>query len=75
MLAFFLAASPVKKFITGLFDKTFTIGFGGKALYQPNTFDVLLLIPYFAVLIILASYGLHRYWMVFTFFRHRKNAL
>ena len=31
-----------------------------KGLYQLNAFDLALLIPYFAVLIILASYGMHR---------------
>ena len=67
--------SPVKRVIDSLFDKTFVIGKAGKALYQSNPFDTALLIPYFAVLIILATYGLHRYWLVFTYFRHRKNRL
>jgi len=75
LLAMFVAGSPVKKYVATLFDKTFVIGYAGKTLYVLNSFDLLLLIPYFAVLIILASYGLHRYWLVYTYFRHRKNAL
>src|ERR1022692_4796525 len=75
VLLLFLASSPVKKFVAELFDKTFVIGKGGKPFYHLNTFDTVLLIPYFAVLIILAAYGLHRYWLVFTYYRYRKNRL
>jgi cellulose synthase/poly-beta-1,6-N-acetylglucosamine synthase-like glycosyltransferase len=75
MLLLFLASSPVKRFVAQLFDKTFVIGKGGKPFYHLNTFDTVLLIPYFAVLVILAAYGLHRYWLVFTYFRYRKNRL
>ena len=48
-------------------DKTFV------GLYQVNAFDLALLIPYFIVLIILAAYGGHRYWMVYLFYKHKKN--
>ncbi|MGH9566104.1 MAG: glycosyl transferase family 2, partial [Candidatus Angelobacter sp.] len=48
-------------------DKTF------RGLYTPNAFDLMLLIPYFAVLGILAAYGLHRYALVYMYYRHRKN--
>src|SRR5581483_6604059 len=44
-----------------------------KGLYVPNTFDLALLIPYFVVLIILASYGIHRYVLVYLYYKHRKN--
>ncbi|MEO8726973.1 MAG: cellulose synthase family protein [Acidobacteriaceae bacterium] len=50
-----------------LTDKTF------KGLYHPNSFDLLLLIPYFFVLIVLASYGIHRYVLVFLYYKHRKK--
>lgn len=43
-------------------------------LYQWNWFDASLLIPYFAVMIILAFYGLHRYQLVWLYYRHKKNA-
>jgi cellulose synthase/poly-beta-1,6-N-acetylglucosamine synthase-like glycosyltransferase len=46
-------------------DKTF------KGLYQANGFDLLLLIPYFVVMIILASYGVHRYALVYLYYKHR----
>src|SRR5947209_1503515 len=48
-------------------DQTF------RGLYHPNGFDLLLLIPYFFVLIVLAAYGVHRYQLVFLYFRNRKN--
>ena len=48
-------------------DKTF------QGLYQVNAFDLGLLIPYFVVLIILAAYGGHRYWMVYLYYKHKKN--
>ena len=45
-----------------------------KGLYQLNSFDIAIMAPYFAVLVILASYGIHRYALVYNFFKHRKNA-
>ena len=44
-----------------------------KGLYQPNAFDTMLLIPYFIVLILLASYGVHRYILVYLYYKHRKK--
>jgi cellulose synthase/poly-beta-1,6-N-acetylglucosamine synthase-like glycosyltransferase len=49
-------------------DQTF------KGLYRWNTFDTSLLIPYFIVMIILAFYGIHRYQLVWLYYRNRKNA-
>jgi cellulose synthase/poly-beta-1,6-N-acetylglucosamine synthase-like glycosyltransferase len=54
-------------FKTHFADTTF------KGLYRPNAFDLALLIPYFTVLIILASYGIHRYVLVYLYYKHRKN--
>src|SRR5271157_2108818 len=48
-------------------DKTF------QGLYQVNAFDLALLIPYFIVLTILAAYGAHRYWMVYLYYKYKKN--
>jgi cellulose synthase/poly-beta-1,6-N-acetylglucosamine synthase-like glycosyltransferase len=48
-------------------DKTF------RGLYQPNAFDMMLLVPYFLVLILLASYGIHRYVLVYLYYKHKKN--
>ena len=43
-------------------------------LYQWNWFDTSLLIPYFVVMVILAFYGLHRYQLVWLYYKHKKNA-
>jgi cellulose synthase/poly-beta-1,6-N-acetylglucosamine synthase-like glycosyltransferase len=49
-------------------DKTF------EHLYRWNSFDLMLLIPYFAVMIVLAFYGLHRYQLVWLYYRNKRNA-
>ncbi len=48
-------------------DQTF------KGLYHWNFFDAALLLPYFAVMILLSVYGVHRYTMVYDYYKHRKN--
>jgi len=48
-------------------DQTF------KGLYHANGFDLALLIPYFIVLTLLASYGVHRYVLVYLYYKHHKN--
>ena len=45
-----------------------------KGLYHWNLFDAVLLLPYFAVMIVLAIYGVHRYTLVYLYFKYRKNA-
>ena len=52
---------------THFLDTTF------KGLYHANAFDLALLIPYFVVLILLAFYGMHRYQLVYLYYKHRKN--
>ncbi|MFY9559453.1 MAG: cellulose synthase family protein [Terriglobales bacterium] len=44
-----------------------------QGLYQINAFDLALLIPYFIVLIVLAAYGAHRYWLVYLYYKYKKN--
>jgi cellulose synthase/poly-beta-1,6-N-acetylglucosamine synthase-like glycosyltransferase len=44
-----------------------------RGLYQANAFDMALLIPYFVVLTLLASYGVHRYILVYLYYKHKKN--
>ena len=51
-----------------LFDNTFA------GIHQLDWFDWSLLIPYFATLGILSIYGLHRYDIIRTYFKYRKNA-
>ena len=48
-------------------DQTF------KGLYKPNAFDLALLIPYFIVLVWLASYGVHRYALVYMYYKNRNK--
>ena len=44
-----------------------------RGLYHANAFDVALLIPYFVVLILLAGYGMHRYVLVYLYYKHQMN--
>ncbi|HLY43523.1 MAG TPA: cellulose synthase family protein [Terracidiphilus sp.] len=48
-------------------DQTF------KGLYHWNWFDLTLLMPYFAVMIVLSIYGIHRYTLCYLYFKYRKN--
>ncbi|HEY4842556.1 MAG TPA: cellulose synthase family protein [Terriglobales bacterium] len=67
-LALFLATKGLGSYLRQHFlDKTF------QGLYQVNAFDLALLIPYFIVLVILAAYGGHRYWLVYLYYKHKKN--
>src|SRR5690349_24365666 len=68
LLSYALAPKGIGQYIRQHFlDKTF------QGLYHPNAFDTALLIPYFIVLIILASYGAHRYILVYLYYKHKKN--
>jgi cellulose synthase/poly-beta-1,6-N-acetylglucosamine synthase-like glycosyltransferase len=67
-LAFFAPQTGWRHFLkTQYTDQTF------KGLYRWNGFDAALLLPYFAVMILLAIYGVHRYQLVYLYFKHRKN--
>jgi cellulose synthase/poly-beta-1,6-N-acetylglucosamine synthase-like glycosyltransferase len=48
-------------------DQTF------KGLYHWNWFDLALLLPYFAVMIALSIYGVHRYTMCYRYHKYKKN--
>jgi len=50
-----------------LLDKTF------QGLYHTDAFDRALLIPYFIVLILLAGYGMHRYVLVYLYYKHKEK--
>ncbi len=49
-------------------DKTF------EHLYRLSGFDLALLIPYFIVMLILAFYGIHRYQLVWLYYRNKSKA-
>jgi cellulose synthase/poly-beta-1,6-N-acetylglucosamine synthase-like glycosyltransferase len=44
-----------------------------KGIYHVNAFDLAMMIPYFLVLFVLATYGLHRYWLVYDYYTYAKN--
>ncbi len=50
-----------------LTDRTFS------GLYHVNAFDLAMMLPYFSVLFVLALYGLHRYWLVYEYYKYAKN--
>jgi cellulose synthase/poly-beta-1,6-N-acetylglucosamine synthase-like glycosyltransferase len=59
--------NPFTVYFRRLVDPTF------RGLYQANAFDLAIMLPYFLVMAILAMYGLHRYALVYNYFKHRKN--
>ena len=65
----FLAAHTVSigQYWHKLTDPTF------RGIYHVNTFDLAMMIPYFLVLFVLATYGLHRYWLVYDYYKYRRN--
>src|SRR5881397_3808071 len=63
-----LLASSLDQAIDSFFDPTFA------GIHTLNWFDWAMLIPYFSVLIVLSVYGLHRYEVIRTYFKHRKKA-
>jgi cellulose synthase/poly-beta-1,6-N-acetylglucosamine synthase-like glycosyltransferase len=66
--AIFVAQRGLTQYVHQHFlDTTF------RGLYHANAFDMALLIPYFVVLILLASYGIHRYTLVYLYFKKKKN--
>jgi cellulose synthase/poly-beta-1,6-N-acetylglucosamine synthase-like glycosyltransferase len=66
-MAFLLAASYRDQLERVLFDNTFA------GIHQLGWFDYALLIPYFTLLLILSFYGLHRYEVIRTYRKYRKN--
>jgi len=66
--ALLLASSTTSQILNALTDNTFA------DLYRLQPFDWAVLIPYFAVLVLLSVYGCHRYEMIRTYYKHRKRA-
>ncbi len=64
------AGNPVWNYFRRQFDPALN---PFRGLYQLNGFDLALVVPYFLVLGILAVYGLHRYWLVYEYFKYRQN--
>jgi cellulose synthase/poly-beta-1,6-N-acetylglucosamine synthase-like glycosyltransferase len=66
-LLVFLAQSAISQYWHKLTDRTFS------GVYHANAFDLMMMIPYFVVLVILAVYGMHRYWLVYDYYKYRQN--
>ena len=65
-LAFLIAsANPFSNYFRKLTDPTF------RGIYKANAFDLAVMLPYFAVLAVLAIYGMHRYLLVYNFYKYR----
>src|SRR5487761_1116458 len=62
-----IATNPIADYLRKLTNRTFS------GIYQPNAFDLLMMIPYFLVLGILAAYGIYRYVLVYNFYHYRHN--
>ncbi len=60
--------SAADRLVRGLFDNTFA------GIHHLAWFDWAMLIPYFTILAILSVYGLHRYDIIRTYFKHHRNA-
>ena len=60
-------SGPFSSYWHRLVDPTF------RGLYQANAFDLAIMLPYFLVMFVLASYGIHRYALVYNYFKNRKN--
>jgi cellulose synthase/poly-beta-1,6-N-acetylglucosamine synthase-like glycosyltransferase len=62
-------ANPVVKYFYKIFHRD-----PFRGIYQPNAFDLSILIPYFTILIILSIYGIHRYFLVYLYMKNRSKA-
>ena len=59
--------SPTERLIQNILNNPFA------GIHQLAWFDWAMLIPYFTVLFILSIYGLHRYDIIRTYFKHKKK--
>jgi cellulose synthase/poly-beta-1,6-N-acetylglucosamine synthase-like glycosyltransferase len=74
LLAILVApTNPLVKSIGGYLAKVFHKD-PFRGIYQPNAFDLSILIPYFTILIILSIYGIHRYCLVYLYVKNRRKA-
>jgi len=66
-IAFLAGTSVTSRIVSSMFDDTFS------GVHQLGWFDWAILIPYFAILTVLSVYGVHRYEIIRTYFKHRKK--
>src|ERR1700723_2877652 len=68
-LAVFLASKGFRHYLHSHYaDHTF------RGLYRWNAFDISILVPYFIVMVILAFYGIHRYQLVWLYYKNKDKA-
>src|SRR3954453_9441923 len=67
LLALLVNRSPTERLVQNILNNPFA------GIHQLAWFDWAMLIPFFTVLIILSIYGLHRYDIIRTYFKHKKN--
>jgi cellulose synthase/poly-beta-1,6-N-acetylglucosamine synthase-like glycosyltransferase len=67
LLFLFVQQSLTTQLADGLFDDTFS------GIYRLSAFDWALLIPYFAILLVLSVYGLHRYETVRRYIKYGRH--
>jgi cellulose synthase/poly-beta-1,6-N-acetylglucosamine synthase-like glycosyltransferase len=68
--AFLLASSwssAASRAVSAFLDDTF------KGAHHLQAFDYAILVPYFAILVVLSCYGLHRYEMIRGYLKHRQR--
>ena len=68
LLALAASKSTTERMFRGLFDDTLA------GIHHLAWFDWAMLVPYFTILLVLSVYGLHRYDVIRTYFKYRKNA-
>src|SRR5690606_10514978 len=66
-LGFFASRSAVDQVMSQLFDDTFA------GIHQPALFDYSLMVPYFVLLAILSVFGLHRFEILWRYYRNKKK--
>jgi cellulose synthase/poly-beta-1,6-N-acetylglucosamine synthase-like glycosyltransferase len=59
--------NSVSNYFGRIIDTTFT------GLWQANGFDLAIMLPYFFVMFILAAYGIHRYALVYNYYKNRNR--
>src|SRR5664280_1153325 len=67
LLALLVNRSPTERLIQNILNNPFA------GIHQLAWFDWAMLVPYFTVLIIISVYGLHRYDIIRTYFKHKKK--
>ncbi len=63
--------APGSNPLSNYYDKVMDRRFVG--LWQANGFDLAVMLPYFFVMTILAAYGIHRYALVYNYYKNRNK--